>query len=269
MPEGPEVKKMTDFLRDNLRSDSIMNINIDGGRYYRHGPFEGYQKLISLPERKVSYVSCKGKLIWIEINSRYYLTCTLGMTGFWTFKNSKHSHIELALKSGKSLYFNDMRNFGTLKFYDSYDALRKKLGQIGPDLLSDYVNKSTFAKQIRSQKSKTIAEALMNQKVVSGIGNYLKAECLYASRISPFRACNTLTDNEIALLHTSCREIIKLSYETGGATIKNYRQPDGSKGGFSRRFAVYGQKTDPSGNIVIKEKTKDNRVTHWVPKIQH
>ena len=78
----------------------------------------------------------------------------------------------------------------------------------------------------------------MNQKLVSGIGNYLKAECLYASRISPHRACDSLSDEEIDLLFENCKTIIRRSYELGGATISSYRQPNGGDGMFSRRFAV-------------------------------
>jgi formamidopyrimidine-DNA glycosylase len=59
-----------------------------------------------------------------------------------------------------------------------------------------------------------------------------------------------------------------LSYKTGGATIQNYRKPNGKKGLYSQRFAVYNQKTAPCGNKVIKEKTLDKRTTHWVPAIQ-
>ena len=58
------------------------------------------------------------------------------------------------------------------------------------------------------------------------------------------------------------------SYKLGGATIKDYRQPDGKEGTFSRRFAVYNCKTDPKNNIIIKETTKDKRSTYWVPEIQ-
>ena len=105
----------------------------------------------------------------------------------------------------------------------------------------------------------------MDQKNVSGIGNYLKAECLYDAKISPHRFCCDITTEESNRLFDSCRRIIQLSYQTGGATIKNYRKPNGKKGLYSQRFAVYNQKTAPCGNEVIKEKTLDKRTTHWCP----
>ena len=108
----------------------------------------------------------------------------------------------------------------------------------------------------------------MNQKIVSGIGNYLKAECLYESKISQHRLCSQITQEESDNLFHTCRKIIRRSYESGGATISTYRQPNGEKGLYSRRFAVYNQKHDPFGHLVVKEKTLDKRTTHWVPEVQ-
>ena len=268
MPEGPEVKKVTDFLKESLNHNIIVDIQINSGRYKKHGPFDGYQSLKNILPAKVTFVSCKGKFIWVEINNNLYLTSTLGMTGSWSRTKTKHSHVTLVLANGSEVYFNDVRNFGTLKVFNSLEAFHKKLNTIGPDMLSGYILPKSFRNIVRTQKKKSIAEILMNQKLMSGIGNYLKAECLYASRISPHRTCDSLSDEEIDLLFENCKTIIRRSYELGGATIQSYRQPSGEPGMFSRRFAVYGHKQDPDGREVIKEKTRDGRTTHWVPEVQ-
>lgn len=268
MPEGPEVKKVTDFLNENFKNNLITAIEIKGGRYKKHGPFEGFEKLKSVLPAKVTFVSCKGKFIWLEINNCYYLGSTLGMSGTWTKVENKHSHVAFTTASGEKIYFNDVRNFGTLKLFENQEIFVKKLNTIGPDLLNEHVILSDFRDRIYRQKNKTIAEALMNQKVVSGIGNYLKAECLYASKISPHRPCSEIKKEEMNVLFDACRRIIRLSYNSGGATISTYRQPNGEKGLYSRRFAVYNQKYDPDGNEVIKEQTRDKRTTHWVPSVQ-
>ncbi len=268
MPEGPEVKKVTDFLSLSLTGATITEIQINSGRYKRHGPFDGYERLESLLPAKVTFVSCKGKMIWLELNNCYYLTSTLGMTGSWTRVRDKHTHVTFSLDNGSEIHFRDMRNFGTLKGYSCLESFHKKLNSIGPDLLNDRVQENMFRTILQTQKKKTIVEVLMNQKLVSGIGNYLKAECLYASRISPHRLCSSLSREEISTLFKNCRDIIKMSYDLGGATIQTYRQPGGEPGEFSRRFAIYGHKKDPQGREVIKEKTKDGRTTHWVPEIQ-
>ena len=108
----------------------------------------------------------------------------------------------------------------------------------------------------------------MNQSVISGIGNYLKAEILYACEISPHRFCKDITETEFKSLAESCYWITRLSYKMGGATLATYKDAAGKKGEFSRRFAVYNQKYDPEGRVVIKETTKDKRMTHWVPEVQ-
>lgn len=268
MPEGPEVKKVTDFLSSVLTKDLITDVVINSGRYKKHGPFAGYELLKSMLPAKVTYVSCKGKFIWIEINNSLYLGSTLGMSGMWTNEKNKHSHVTFVLSNGSKVYFNDVRNFGTLKVFETQEKFTKKLNSIGPDLLSGYIGPREFYDRIHAHGHKTIAEVIMNQKVVSGIGNYLKAECLYAAKISPHRFCCHISEKESETLFNACRKIIRLSYETGGATISTYRQPSGEKGLYSRRFAVYNQKYDPSGHEVIREKTRDKRTTHWVPEIQ-
>ena len=189
------------------------------------------------------------------------------MTGKWSYDVNNHSRVKFSLNDG-DVYFSDVRNFGTLKFEKSAEKLKKKLFALGPDMLSEKISDEEFIQRIRKRKNKLICQALMDQKVISGVGNYLKAECLYYAKISPYEKCNTLTDDQLIILHTTIRQIINLSYQSGGATIKNYANLDGKIGKYSRRFAVYNQKSDPEGRVVVKEKTPDGRTTHWVPEVQ-
>jgi DNA-formamidopyrimidine glycosylase len=189
------------------------------------------------------------------------------MSGSWSGIEKKHSRIRLDL-SGENVFFNDMRNFGTLKIVKGKGFLIDKLNSLGPDMLNDDIEDDMFFKRIKMCKNRTIAQAVMDQKVISGVGNYLKAEALYISKISPHRSCASLEDQELSLLNESIKKTIRASYETGGATISTYSGFDGEIGEYSRRFLVYNQKTDPHGNTVIKEKTKDGRTTHWVPDVQ-
>ena len=172
-------------------------------------------------------------------------------------------------EDAEPLYFTDIRNFGTLKVVNSVRELNKKLKSLGPDVLSPSgMDASIFRKRFLSKPNKTITECLMNQSVISGVGNYLKAEILYASQISPHRLCKDITSKEYGTLFDACYWLPRLSYKMGGATLTTYRQPNGEEGLYSRRFAVYNQKQDPLGNEVIKESTKDKRTTHWVPAVQ-
>ena len=267
MPEGPEVKKVVDFLRANCLNKSIVQVKILSGRYTKK-PIENLFNRSWCPPIKIKDVDCKGKFIYFSLQNDVYLFNTLGMTGTWSKSNSKHARVEFVLDDESSVYFTDMRNFGTLKFVLSKLELTKKLKSIGPDFLRDGFDPNEFYKLLHKNGHKTIAQVLMDQKVVSGIGNYLKAECLYAAKISPHRFCCHINEKESNNLFHACKRIIRLSYEMGGATLSTYRQPNGEKGLYSRRFAVYNQKQDPDGYDVIKEKTLDKRTTHWVPNIQ-
>ena len=267
MPEGPEVKTTVDFLK-TYEGKVLKKLTVLSGRYTKkhidniNNPSWRFPLLLQ-------NVECKGKFIYFSFKDDVYFFNTLGMTGMWSNNISNHSRIKFEFKDDNTpLYYNDMRNFGTFKIVLRKKDLNIKLNSLGPDFLKDGFLPETFYSLLKKKPNKTIAEFLMNQKNVSGIGNYLKAECLYDAKISPHRFCAHISTDESNKLFHACRRIIQLSYNTGGATIQNYRKPNGKKGLYSQRFAVYNQKTSPCGNEIIKEQTLDKRTTHWVPAVQ-
>ena len=267
MPEGPEVKRNTDFLNRQLSGKMLESFAIMSGRYERHGPFKGYDDM-SKRTLIVSEVCCKGKFIYFKFQDGSSLWCTLGMSAAWQKKETKHSRFYIKTSYGNEVFFNDIRNFGTLKYVTTDKELKDKLSTLGPDVLNSYVDTELYKKRLDKKPKWSIAKAIMNQSVVSGIGNYLKAEILYAAKISPHRLCKDLTKDEIKLIAEKSFEITNASYQSGGATILTYRDENDEKGLYSRRFMVYNHKTDPKGNTVIKETTTDKRSTYWVPAIQ-
>ena len=267
MPEGPEVKRNTDFLNRELTGGMIEALEIQSGRYEKHGPFKGYDEMINRT-LIISEVCCKGKFIYFKFQDGSSLWSTLGMSAAWQKKKTKHSRFYIKTTYGNEVFFNDIRNFGTLKYVTTKKELDKKLMTLGPDVLSSYVATELFKERLDKKPKWTIAKALMNQSVISGIGNYLKAEILYSAKISPHRLCKDLTTKEIGLIAQESFNITRASYASGGATISTYRDENNKKGLYSRRFMVYNHKTDPNGNKVIKETTTDKRSTYWVPTIQ-
>jgi len=270
MPEGPEVKITTDFL-NNFVGKSFHSFAILSGRYTKTDGIPNTE-VAGLPA-KISSVNCKGKFIYFTLtdeilNKKYYLFNTLGMTGMWSEKESKHSRFVIYFDDDTRLFYNDIRNFGTLKFVHAKKELDKKINSLGPDILKADIDWQGYRNRFLKKPNKTIAECLMSQSTISGVGNYLKAEILYATKISPNRLIKDITNNEWHKLYFETITIAQRSYKLGGATIESYRQPNGEKGLYSRRFAVYNQKSDPLGNEVIKETTADKRTTHWVPSIQ-
>jgi formamidopyrimidine-DNA glycosylase len=266
LPEGPEVKIIGESLAKWASSKRVTEINVLSGRYLKK-PMPGLEYARSNTPLDIVGVGVHGKFIyWISRND-IFLYNTLGMTGEWSKEKSKHTRVEVKFEDDV-VYFNDQRNFGTLKFVEGRSNLIQKLKSLGPDLLSEEVSDQKFIDRLRTKNKWEVTKAMMDQSVVAGIGNYVKAEALWRSRISPHRTVESIRDPELAILNRACQEVLITSYSQGGASIKNYRRPDGSLGQYTSRFAVYNQKEDPDGNPVVKESTGDGRTTHWVPSVQ-
>jgi DNA-formamidopyrimidine glycosylase len=267
MPEGPEVKRISEKLSRFITGEKITSVDILSGRYLKHGPPDGFEDFARSLPATVTKVDCKGKFIYILFDNGYSMWNTLGMAGSWSPVMSKHSRLKLNLKEG-SAYFNDVRNFGTVRVSNNSAKLKEKLDSLGPDMLSENVTNSMFVSRIMKKPTKTVAEAIMNQSVICGVGNYLKSESLYLARISPHRIVETLSHEEMSNLNAAIQCTIRSSYASGGATIHTFLDFDGKQGEYSRRFAVYNQKSDIAGNNVVRETTKDGRTSFWVPELQ-
>jgi len=196
---------------------------------------------------------------------------TLGMSGAWQFQPSKHSGLKLDLlidhqgiEIREVIYFNDIRHFGTVKRV-SEKELQEKLNSIGPDMLASPPSQEEFNKRIK--QNKTLPEILMNQKNISGVGNYVKAEALFKAKLSPHRTGLSLSDNELKLLKESIENVLKESYNLQGASLMTYKDANGAEGGFENFLKVYG-KNQIDNMKILKEETLDKRTTWWCPEVQ-
>jgi len=205
--------------------------------------------------------------MYILLEGEYSIWSTLGMTGQWASKRIQHTRVEFVLSDG-SVFYNDIRNFGTLKFVKGKGDLVKKLQSLGPDLLSEECSDELFISRLRSKKNKTIVQVMMDQSVVSGIGNYIKSDALWLSKISPHRKVSEIPDNELIILNKNIRQVMLESFNSGGATIKSYLDFNGNSGEYGSKFIVYNKKVDLDGNVVLSEQTKDGRTTWWSPERQ-
>jgi len=272
MPEGPEVKVIVNQLNTLIKGKVLIDFIIHSGRYSKKKPdnFDNFIKVMK-DNGKINGVFCKGKFIWFELDNGWYIFNTLGMSGGWKVeKQQKNFHWQLKFKNLKDIWFTDIRNFGTLKFTNNKEDLDKKLKDLGVDIFTKDFTYDNFEKIIKSKRvsEKTLPEVLMNQKKISGIGNYLKSEILYASKISPYRLIKNLNNNEIKILYDNVKKISIDSYKRGGASPREYSNVYDVDGKYTQLLKVYNQKKDPLGNTVKREETKDKRTTHWIPSIQ-
>jgi formamidopyrimidine-DNA glycosylase len=219
---------------------------------------------------KIESINFYGKLIVFELRSEeetWWIRNTLGMSGGWRTSHSKHGHVEFVYDDG-SVFFTDPRNFGTLAFTNNRKSIESKIQSIGPNHLAQNISDDLFIERLHKFPESDICAALMNQSLIGGIGNYIKAEILYRSRISPKRKVKDITNEEFSRLNKATEEVVRGSFANGGATIHSYYGMDWEEGEYPFFFRVYGRDTCESGYRVITETTSDGRTTHWVPEIQ-
>ena len=268
MPEGPEVRIIVNQLNQLIQKQNLQAINIHSGRYSKKAP-DGFLSFRDCLPLKLEEVKCRGKFIYFNFQEGHLMFNTLGMSGGWKVKKEKHSHYEFVFDD-ITLYFTDVRNFGTLKFVKGQMELQKKLKGLGTDVFTPEYNLDYVQKILGNSKlgQKTIVEVLMNQAKFCGIGNYLKSEILYACQISPHRKLEDLSETDIKNIHRHSKRIAIESYADGGGSAGEFSDLQNKKGSYVFKMMVYQQKKDPLGNKVIKETTKDKRTSHWVPEVQ-
>ena len=262
MPEGPEVKLFVENLNQNFRYYQIKSIEVLSGRYIK----KPIKDLRLLNNKEILSFNCKGKFIWFDLDDIVVFN-TLGMTGSWSRQKTYHSRIAINFYENDTLYFNDIRNFGTFQIKSKED-LYKKLKSIGPDMLSSPPSTKDFIALLRKRNQKDICSVLMNQKIISGVGNYVKAESLWYSKINPYAVISSLTDENLETLRKAILFVINKSYDEEGASIKDYYTLYNEQGNSADGFVVYGKTLDYNGHKVIKEQTLDKRTTHWVKERQ-
>lgn len=262
MPEGPEVRIFADCLAP-LIGHTIINIEYTSGCPDKFKVFEIGDVLTDI-------YSHGKKLIFklLRDESEHHLMNSVLMTGRWTYQLESYKFILTLIKDGEEfqIRYCDPRSLSLFKFGDETNLL----SDVGPDWLQgveyDYFYTTITNHRIRNQE---ICKFLMDQKYTAGIGNYLKAEILFETRLHPQQKIGSLTDDIIADLYLNIIEIITKAYESGGLTIQTYYDPFGRKGVFEPK--VYGKNTLVNYSReykVIKAKFSDGRSTHFVPSLQ-
>jgi formamidopyrimidine-DNA glycosylase len=219
----------------------------------------------------VESIDTHGKFMWWTLidnsGAHWFMHCTYGMSGGWYKEANRHTCFYVEIGDNR-VFFNDPRHFGTIKFIKGHAEHKKKLKTLGPCIYDTHLTLEIFAEKMLKKPSKTIAESLMDQATVAGVGNYLKAEILYRSRISPWRKVIDVTADEYPLLYKETVACAEASYLSQGATIMTYRTPYGEEGEAQFDFQVYGQKTCPLGHDIVNEETPEGRTSWWCPQCQ-
>lgn len=282
MPEGPECTIVARQLNIHAQTKTISSIEILSGRYLKKLP-EGFSSFCSILPVKVTEISNKGKFIYWK-SEKGVIFSTLGMTGTYKTNENKYARVKFSFLDADSLYYSDMRNFGTLKFFNSplaQTALSVKLREIGPDMLNDPCDEQTWFAICKIRENQSLVKFLMEQKNISGVGNIYKSESLFLAGLAPHRKVKDCSEQELLKLYNSVKTVLSNAFNLGGATIRNYSDLYNNHGNYvafpskadnmmkSRLgVMVYSKTHDPYGNQIQKITLDDSRTTYWSPTIQ-
>lgn len=265
MPEAAEVRLTTEYLKSRLENKIITNWNFTSGQYKDKTP-KGFDEFDDNLPLIVENVECKGKFIYITTFNEqgyFYILHSLRMTGRWQDYEDSNCRWNIELDEGNdTLWFRNPRCFATLEFTPKKSDLQEALDKLGPDILTDDFTLGAWNEMLIKYKNKNITSFLMDQSIISGIGNYIKAEALYYAKISPLRKTGSLKKSEALKLYEGIRIIPRIAYNKNGLSIRDYADSKGSKGTYCDDLKVYGNSS------VERTKTSDGRITYWDPKVQ-
>ena len=274
MPEGPEAAYITTFIKKEFVGKKLTIVNILKGRYINHGPPEHYKEFVDALPLTVTNVEKKGKVIFIYFENAagtedWCIISKLGMSGWWYSKEkpawrSEFKSLTFEFQKGHELIYSDPRSYGTLTFTKDKEHIKKEIEQIAPDIMAKSTRIKVFENnahlQIQKKPHMSIEELLSDQKLlVSGIGNYLKSEILYESKIAPMREIGSISKGEWKQIYKNSRKIS--TKMTKALAYKNIEAYESS-------MHVYMKKQDSLGHKVETYSNKNGRIVHWVPDVQ-
>lgn len=274
MPELPEVETVVRGLRPRLEGRRLVRVD-------QHRPDLRYP----LPERfgerltgrLVRAVTRRAKYILVHLDGDEVLVAHLGMSGRMVLGDVRtaaaldpHDHIVFETDAGDELRYNDARRFGMMDLVPEAQLESHRLiKDLGPEPLSNAFNGPALAERLQGRRS-PIKAALLDQRVVAGLGNIYVSEALYFAGLSPRRQAYTVQGGRAERLAASIREVLNRAVAAGGSSLRDYVQADGELGYFQHQWAVYdreGQACQACGGP-IRRLVQSGRSTFYCAKCQ-
>ncbi|MCF6767193.1 bifunctional DNA-formamidopyrimidine glycosylase/DNA-(apurinic or apyrimidinic site) lyase [Thiotrichales bacterium 19S11-10] len=268
MPELPEVETVKRGLCPYLEKNTIKSVNL-----YHHTLRYPIPNLDHLSNQKIISIKRRSKYLVFEF-SHGNLIAHLGMSGIFRLYESpfperiKHDHLEFYFDN-YLLRYHDPRRFGAILWTDTPLDEYPLLQSLGPEPLSDNFNVNYLANRLKHIK-KAIKLAIMDSKIVCGVGNIYASEALFKAKIHPKTPANQLNSTQYKTLVNEIKSILTLAIEQGGTTLKDFKNSNGKPGYFTQKLNVYAKDKNPCirCKTPIEKITLGQRSTFFCPKCQ-
>jgi formamidopyrimidine-DNA glycosylase len=282
MPELPEVETVKRGLEEFIINESIKEVYLSKFSLRFPWPKDFVSKIVG---KKIISIKRRAKYIIIGLSDNYSIIAHLGMSGSYKVLKKgevedyiilKHDHLIIDLDNFKIVY-NDPRRFGYIDLTKQDPETHKFLSSLGPEPLSNYFNADHLAETLLN-KNKPIKNTLLDQNIVSGLGNIYVCEALFRSKINPKKNCSKLVTSKgkpkknLILLIQKINEVIKEAIEVGGSTLRDFSNISGKMGYFQSSFNVYNRENEEcllgSCDGVVKRIIQSGRSTFFCSKCQ-
>ncbi len=255
MPELPEVETVRRGLTSAMEGVVIERVEVN--RPDLRWPFPD-RMADRLSGKRVNRLRRRSKYILIDLSSGETLLIHLGMSGRMIVSGdplgqfvhnhpapAKHDHVVFHMANGARVTFNDPRRFGAMDLLatDAADQ-HKLLSSLGPEPLGNDFHEDHLISAFRN-KNTPVKSALLDQRIVAGLGNIYVCEALFRAGVSPRRKAGQVSKQRVAALVPVVRQVLQDAIEAGGSSLRDFRQADGELGYFQHRFDVYGREGEP------------------------
>ena len=248
MPELPEVETVVRGLRPRLEGHVLARVQQRRDDLRFPLPVDFAKRLTG---RKVRAVGRRAKYILVYLDGDEVLLAHLGMSGRMVLVKQPdetldpHDHLIFHTEEGAELRYNDARRFGMMDLVPEAELDRHKLlRDLGPEPLSNDFNGPELAARLKGKRT-PIKAALLDQRVVAGLGNIYVCEALYFAGLSPRRLAHTVQGNRAERLALAVRDVLTRAVAAGGSSLRDYVQADGELGYFQHEWAVYDREGEP------------------------
>jgi formamidopyrimidine-DNA glycosylase len=273
MPELPEVETVRLRLEPHLVGRTLVRVEIDDPRLTR--PEDPAEVAAELTGERVAALERRGKYLVVRFDSGRVLLIHLRMTGNLLHVpggangGDPHRRAVVTLDNDSDVVYRDVRRFGTWLLVepddlDSYLAMR-----LGDEPLGRRFTAASLSARLEKRRA-PIKAALLDQRTLAGLGNIYVDEALWRAHVHPLRPARDVESHELALLRRAIRQALRAGIRRQGATLRDFRQPDGTRGRMQVEFKVYGRTGEPCDRCGTPiEKTRvAGRGTWYCPACQ-